>query len=107
MNLPPMPIPSPKLERGRYMVTENLVAQLVKIPGLPPAQGPILFPDEAGNIRNPEPWIVLPNGSVLGVYEDDADGGRLVAVHTNMDPRTVSATQYAADQLLLDKYLDG
>lgn len=78
------------------MLTEDLVTALSKIRGVvdcftgePPA-----FPAYDG------PWLVLVNGTNLSVYEDTADGGRLLCEHVG------SGSAFDKDRTVLDLYLD-
>ena len=97
MNLPPLPIltQDPKLPRGHYLVTDDLTAQLSKIPGI---DAPVPFPDGLG------PWATMPNGTCLSVYEDEKHE-RLCCKHVP-DGAAVPGS-FDKDQLLLDRYLDG
>jgi hypothetical protein len=95
MTLPPLPISSTLLPRGSYMLTDTLVQALTKSNALP---GPIEFPMETGR------WLQLPGGTFLSVREDD-EHQRLIATHTLGDRPDTDC--FDADQILLDRYLDG
>lgn len=95
----PLPGSSPSptlLPKGHYVVTTDLVTALGKIPGAVDCiEGtPPDFPEHDG------PWLILPNGTNLSVYEDTADGGRLLCEHVG------SGSTFDKDQAVLDHYLD-
>lgn len=97
--------PTTLLPKGTYLVTEDLVTALSKIPGLlliDPLESPtepITWPDQEGQ------WILLPNGTVLDVEEDHAEE-RLTVKHIGMGGHKEGGSAFAADQAILDRYLD-
>lgn len=83
------------LPAGTFMVTEDLIQMLAKIPdAFTPSGRPLAFPTREG------PWLFLPHGSILTIREDQ-EGERLTAVHHG-DPGTL----YDKDREILHRYLD-
>jgi hypothetical protein len=102
MNIPP----TTALPKGTYLVTDDLVTALNKIPGLlqiDPLNGdpaaPLTFPDQEAD------WVLLPNGTILTVEEDHAEE-RLTVRHAGAGAHKEGGSAFAADQALLDRYLD-
>lgn len=93
----PLPSNDPRqqvLPPGTFMLTDDLVTALSKIPDtLTATSRPLAYPEREG------PWLFLPGGSSITVRVDDA-GERLVAVHRG------DGEGYAADRALVMKHLD-
>lgn len=100
-----IPLPGQSiLPAGTFVVTEDLVTMLTKIPGtFTPNDKPLAFPLREG------PWFFLPNGSCLNVRElpDDGStygkeyGSRLICIH-----RGDAGPAFDRDRAIIHQHLD-